>query len=349
MLRRIFCLGFLIFVRMAAFTGRLLGQELGGANPNVPLPTFGGKQFWADELFFHQWRIQRYVLTKHCRLLDEKNVRWAWGTYEECNAALEKIKRDRKLPPMTGCAVVVLHGLGRTRASMESLCKFLREHGGYEVFNIEYPSTQYEIAEHAKALRHIVNHLDGIEEINFIGHSMGNIIVRHYLGDLDREDPLRQPMAAAAADRHAKFRFRRFVMLAPPNQRSQLAATFADNLLFKQIAGDAGQQLGRDWPALEKHLATPSFQFGIIAGGTGNGRGYNPILKGDNDGVISVDTAKLDGARDFIVLPSIHAFVMDNAKSQQYALHFLQHGSFISERERHPLERQAEKPSEESP
>ena len=343
MLRRVFCLGLLIFVRMAAFAGRLLGQEPGEFKPNVPLPTFGGKQFWADELFFHQWRIQRSVLTKHCRLLDKNDVRRAWGTYEECNAALEKIKRDRKLPPMNGRAVVVLHGLGRTRASMEPLCKFLREKGGYEVFNIEYPSTQYDIAEHAKALRHIVEHLDGIEEINFIGHSMGNIIVRHYLGDLDREDPLRQPMAAAAADRHATFRFRRFVMLAPPNQGSQLAATFADNLLFQEIAGDAGRQLGRDWPDLEKHLAAPSLQFGIIVGGMGNGRGYNPILKGDNDGVISVDTAKLAGARDFIVLPSIHSFIMDNAKAQQYTLHFLQHGSFISEQERHPLDKALEK------
>ncbi|MGQ9575532.1 MAG: hypothetical protein ACUVUC_09450 [Thermoguttaceae bacterium] len=33
------------------------------------MPTLGGKQFWADELLFHQWRIQRNVLTGHCRLL----------------------------------------------------------------------------------------------------------------------------------------------------------------------------------------------------------------------------------------------------------------------------------------
>jgi len=316
----------MIFARLATLTGRVAGQEPGEGNPNLPLPTLGGKQFWADELFFHQWRIQRNVFTKHCRLLDESNVRHAWGTYEECNAALEKIKADRKLPTMKGRAVLVLHGLGRSRASMDSLCKYLREKGRYAVFNVEYPSTQYDMAEHAKAIRNIVEHLDGIEEINFIGHSMGNIVTRRYLGDVQHN-----------AANPAKVKFGRFVMLAPPNQGSTLAATFADNILFKEITGDAGQELGRSWPELEKKLATPTFQFGIIAGGKGNGRGYNPILQGDNDGVISVDTAKLAGARDFIVLPSLHSFIMDNAKVKQYTLHFLQHGSFISERRRHPL------------
>ena len=134
------------------------------------------------------------------------------------------------------------------------------------------------------------------------------------------------------------MRFGRFVMLGPPNQGALLAETFADNVLFKEIAGDAGQELGRDWPELEKRLATPDFQFGIVAGGKGNNKGYNPILVGDNDGVISVETAKLAGAHDFVRLPVLHSFIMDNAKVQQYVLSFLQHGYFISAAERHPLE-----------
>ena len=62
------------------------------------MPTLGGKQFWADELFFHQWRIQRNVLDGHCRLLDENNLRHASGTFDECRAALEQIK-----PPTAAC------------------------------------------------------------------------------------------------------------------------------------------------------------------------------------------------------------------------------------------------------
>src|SRR5688572_25118539 len=32
--------------------------------------TSGGKQFWADVWIFHDYRIQRHAITRHCRLLD---------------------------------------------------------------------------------------------------------------------------------------------------------------------------------------------------------------------------------------------------------------------------------------
>src|SRR5687767_9210321 len=51
---------------------------------NVSSPTFGGKQFWNDELVFHDWRVQRNVISGHCRLLDDQNVRRAWGEFDEC-------------------------------------------------------------------------------------------------------------------------------------------------------------------------------------------------------------------------------------------------------------------------
>ncbi len=195
------------------------------------------------------------------------------------------------------------------------------------------------MAEHARSLRRIIDNLDGIEEINFVGHSMGNIVVRHYLGDLARQEPWKQSANGVAADRRAVTRFHRFVMLAPPNQGSLAATVFADNVLFKEIAGEAGQQLGRDWPDLEKRLATPPFEFGIIAGGKGNDKGYNPLLPGDNDATISVETTKLAGARDFIVLPTLHSFIMDNPKVQECVLRFLQEGHFVSAEQRHPLEK----------
>jgi hypothetical protein len=181
-------------------------------------------------------------------------------------------------------------------------------------------------------------YLDGIAEINFVGHSMGNIVIRHYLGDMSRQQPGKQSAGDAAADRRAVARFHRFVMLAPPNHGARLAETFADNVVFQGIAGEVGQQLGRDWPELEKRLATPGFEFAIIAGGKGKAQGYNPLLPGDNDGVISVETAKLAGARDLAVLPVLHSFIMNDAKAQAYVLHFLEHGCFVSESGRRPVE-----------
>jgi pimeloyl-ACP methyl ester carboxylesterase len=338
-MRRLLTIAAIALLRLASVLGRLSAGDDQASPSQWPMPTWGGKQFWSDELFFHQWRIQRNALTGHCRLLDERDLRHAWGTFDQCQAVLEQIKRQQHLPRMCGKAVVVLHGLVRSRATMEPLCRYLRERGGYQVFNLSYASSRCDIAQHAQSLRQVIKHLDGIEEINFVGHSMGNIVIRHYLGDLARQRPEMQSAGDTAADRRAVARFHRFVMLGPPNHGAQLAETFADNGLFQGIAGEAGQQLGREWPELEKRLATPDFEFAVIAGGTGKTRGYNPLLPGDNDGLVSVETTKLADARDFAVLPALHSFIMNDEKAQAYVLHFLKYGCFVSEIGRHPIEK----------
>lgn len=300
-------------------------QPAAGHSEIVPLPTLGGKQFWADELFFHQWRIQRNVLTGHCRLLDAHQLRHAWGTFPECQANLERIKRAQKLPPMQGKAVIVLHGLFRSRSSMNRLSKYLADKGGYIVFNIGYPSTQREVGSHARALQRIVENLDGVEEINFVGHSMGNIIIRHYLADRDRNP---NPPGARPG---------RFVMLGPPNQGSLAAVALAENAAFRILSGKAGQQLGAEWAKLEGKLATPDFQFGIVAGGMNNATGFNPLLPGDDDGTVTTASTRLAGARDFVVVPVLHSFLVLDGNVLKYTLKFLQQGYFIAADKRCPI------------
>jgi len=289
-----------------------------GQSELIPMPTLGGKQFWADELFFRGWRIQRNVLTDHCRLLDPSDRRHSWGTLKQCQAKLEAIKRQRKLPPMQGRAVVVLHGLIRSRESMARLCDYLERKGGFTVINVTYPSTRRGIGQHAAALGRIIENLDGITEIHFVGHSMGNIVIRHYLGDqLDR-----------STGRLRERRCKRMVMLAPPNQGSHLAAALSENGAFSAINGTPGRQLGAEWNAIKDKLAIPPFEFGIIAGGRGDGKGYNPILPGDDDGTVRVATTHLKGEKDFVVLPVLHSFMMNDRQVMEYTLRFLQEGRF---------------------
>src|SRR6188474_290513 len=83
--------------------------------------TAGGKQFWADVWCFHDWRIQCHALTGHYRLLDGSNRRCASGTYQECRDKMDEIRTRDKLPAMEGKAIVVLHGLFRTRSSMMTI------------------------------------------------------------------------------------------------------------------------------------------------------------------------------------------------------------------------------------
>ena len=60
--------------------------------PNVPFKTMGGKVFWNDLQEYNGWRLQKNMLTRHCRILDPNNIRRAWGVSEEAlRAELAKI------------------------------------------------------------------------------------------------------------------------------------------------------------------------------------------------------------------------------------------------------------------
>ncbi|NLY02972.1 MAG: alpha/beta hydrolase [Rhodopirellula sp.] len=315
-----------IFSFTAAILLGCLGLETVSAQESlladpIPMPTLGGKQFWADVLLFHQWRIQRNVFTGHHRLLDGRDFRYASGTLASCREQIDRIRNKDNLPPMRGTAVLVLHGLFRSHSSMESLCDYLRDQGGYTVFNVEYPSTRCEVTEHAETLASLVEHLEGIDEIHFVGHSLGNIVIRRYLAMTESPEPL--PDA----------RIGRFVMLAPPNHGSEIATALADYAVFEAVAGKAGQQLGAEWPWLQARLAVPVCEFGIIAGGLGNEAGFNPLLPGDDDGTVTVAGARLDGARDFVLLPVLHSAIMSDRRAQEQTLHFLRHGRFSTEKE----------------
>jgi hypothetical protein len=325
--------------------------------PNVTWKTMGGKQFWADELFFHHWRIQRNVLTGHCRLLDGGDRRHAWGTFELCRAKLDEIRRERELPPMQGKVVIVLHGLFRSHDSMAPMCRYLEEQGGYTVLNVGYPTTRRDVAAHARVLGRIVENLDGVEEVSFVAHSLGNIVLRYYLsdraaarvpaaerggtggegGDESSEKRGDDGTGETAPRRLPDARIRRLVMLAPPNQGSQVAGFFGDNGLFRLVAGESAEQLGKEWEKLAEKLGTPPCEFGILAGGRGDGNGINLLLPGDDDGTVAVESTRLAGARDFAVLPVRHSKIVKDPTAMEYTLRFLQHGHFVSEEKREPI------------
>ena len=46
----------------------------------------------------------------------------------------------------------------------------------------------------------------------------------------------------------------------------------------------------------------------------------------------------LAGARDFLCVPAIHTVIMDDRAVQEATLRFLEHGYFIADDTRHPIE-----------
>ncbi|WP_232100940.1 alpha/beta fold hydrolase [Gimesia fumaroli] len=285
------------------------------------MKTLGGRQFWGDVQFFQGWKIQQNVISKHYRLLDAGDQRHASGTLEACQARLEEIKEANQLKPMQGKAVILIHGIIRSSKSFEKLKAACRQ-SGRMVVPFDYPSTQVTIPENANYLAQVIESLEGVEEIDLVVHSMGGLVVRSWLSQQPDVDS----------------RIKRMVMLGVPNRGADMADRFRSNLLFKVIFGPAGQQLvteaNSDFIA---KLPTPPFPFGIVAGGRNALKGYNPLIRGDNDGTVGVNSTRLPGAADYILLPVLHSFMMSDSETIAYTMRFLKTGAFRESGETQPI------------
>jgi len=211
-------------------------------------------------------------------------------------------------------AIILLHGLARTSRSMNKAGKLLAAYG-YKIINVDYPSRKYTIETLAldaiaPALKQCAT--TDINKIHFLTHSMGGILVRYYLSTR-RIDKLG-----------------RVVMLAPPNQGSEVADTLAGWLLFKVMNGPAGLQMRTDISSLPNQLGPVNFPVGIIAGD----KSVNPLLSQlfpeTNDGKVSVSRTQVEGMGDFIVMPYSHPFIMRRLAVIEQALHFIQQGYFAN-------------------
>jgi pimeloyl-ACP methyl ester carboxylesterase len=283
--------------------------------PNIKTPTLGGKQLWTDHLWRQGWRVQQNAMTGHWRLLDPNNMRHAWGTRLSCEAALEDAQPDNKI---VGAEVVILlHGLLRTTGSLMELGEHIEEKTGITLLYFQYASTRTTISEHASALREVVAGLPADTKIRFVGHSMGNIVVRHALGDWQR-----------AGDRQTLDRVQQVIMLGPPNHGASLARQLAKTSVFGWIVGRGGLELGPQWNDFEANLAIPHCPFGIIAGHIPETYVQNPLVEGASDFIVTVDEARLPGAADFLEVPHMHSFLMEQTDVQPAVVAFLQKGSF---------------------
>ncbi|MCC9599835.1 alpha/beta hydrolase [Stieleria sp. JC731] len=274
-------------------------------NFNLPLKTAGGTQLWTDHLWRCGFRVQQNALTGHWRLLDEANVRRAWGNRSQCENMLELLCPSKD-QPQGQHYVVLLHGLMRTSGSMKPLEPVLTKAGMPNCLRFSYASTRCSIGQHAAALRELLEALPADSTFSFVGHSMGNIVVRHLVGDLQSD-----------GDQHALLpRCKSMVMLGPPNQGAAIARRLGKTKLFEWVTGQGGIELGPQWDEFNARLATPPFPFHIVAGDI-DPPIANPLVDGSGDYVVSVEEAKLDGSTSFQTVPVLHSFLMSNPDVMQ--------------------------------
>lgn len=268
---------------------------------------------WTDELVRHEWRLQRRARDGACRILDPAEKVVHRGDGAGCRERFRELERDGTVPVLSGPTVILLHGLGESRDSMRPLAAHLRTELDAHVISFGYASVRADIDTHARALAAVVGGLPEADSLRFVGHSLGNLVVRRWL-------------ALAAADDLA--RTRALVMLGPPNQGSDLARMIARVWPLADQAEGAARDLGLDWQRVAPTLAQPNCPCGIVAGGRGDDLGYSSLLPGDDDAVVRVEETRLSGASDFLLLPVHHAAMMRHEAVQRATVEFLERGRF---------------------
>jgi len=298
---------------LLSLSSALRGQEtspLRKLDERIPIRTTGGMLFWGDVLFSNGWYIQKNTATESYRLLDANAVQRAYGTFDECKNRLDAIQAEEGNLPMAGTAVIILHGFGANAMMTRDLGDYLRERGTHDhVFCMSYPSTMQSILEHARMLDSVVRNLPPtVRRIDFVGHSLGSIVIRRYLsGPLDEDWQVPENKMEFRRQFSPDPRIGRFVMLGPPNHGAIIAERLiGNNPIRRFFSGESGDELGTQWEETEKSLGIPSCPFMIIAGGRGNNIGYSLLVPGDNDGMVSTEGTKLEGAEKWMLFNVVH-------------------------------------------
>lgn len=249
------------------------------------------------------YRAKWYCSLVFCLLLGAHNTVWSASTFES-NAL-------NNSAPVDEC-VIVLHGLARTAKSMKKMADALSE-SGYIVANVDYPSREKTVQELASpTIQSGLKQCEkqGATTMHFVTHSMGGILVRQYLSE------------------HSLENLGRVIMLAPPNQGSEVVDKLGDMPGYELLNGPAGLQLGTDVDSVPILLGPVDFDLGVIAGTRSVNLVLSTLLPDQDDGKVSIARAQIEGMCYFLVLEVTHTFIMKNDGVIDQVLHYLVHGYF---------------------
>jgi len=208
--------------------------------------------------------------------------------------------------------VILLHGLIRNSDSLSKIEAALIE-ADFSTDNRDYPSRQ-------DSIRNLADSTIGealarpearrAKRVHFVTHSMGGILVRDYLS------------------RNECVNLGRVVMLAPPNQGSEVIDRIGHWPIVGWLNGPSGDELGTGPDSLPNRLGPVNYPVGVIAGDRSINWINSMILPGPDDGKVTVERTKVEGMADHLVVHATHPMIMRNETVIAQTLHFLRAGRF---------------------
>ena len=211
--------------------------------------------------------------------------------------------------------ILLIHGLARRAKALKKMRNTFA-HNGYLAIALDYPSTEYSIEQLSQPV--LTTGIDacqnnGATRIHLVTHSMGGIIARHYLKYNDIPN------------------FGRLIMLAPPNQGSELVDFYSTLPGFKKLLGPAVVQLGTDKErSLPLKLGPVMVDTAVVAGSVSSNSIMSITLPGPDDGKVTFASTKVQGMCAQLLLPTSHRLIIQDDQTIEEIINYIHTGKFIS-------------------
>ena len=241
--------------------------------------------------------------------------------------------------------LVLLHGIYGKSSDMESIAQNFKDN--YRIINIQYPTTK-ETAEEISDL-YIEPNIENIKEqifsenfhkkiesqysqidensnkinknfnqnvkINFVAHSMGTGILRYYLKENSLEN------------------LGKVVFISPPSHGSHLAdVPFVDKL--PSMLGKVVPQFSTKKDSFVNQLGEPDYNYMILIGNKTNNFLYSMIIRGKDDGMVPLKTAKMKSDNFKIIENTTHTSILKDRRTMKEISEFLKNSDLNKEKEK---------------
>jgi triacylglycerol lipase len=208
--------------------------------------------------------------------------------------------------------VLLVHGLAETAAWMRPLSAALRL-DGFRTYAMDYPSTTATIQELTdNYLHHEIEKLATAPTLHIVTHSMAAVMLRYYLQT--RSIP----------------NLGRIVMIAPGHAGSRMLTYLNRIPLYPAVMGPASLQSADDEKCFACTLPDALDQdYGIIAGCVPLDPLAWFVIQEPNDGRVTVESTRLGGMRDHLVLPTSHDMILFDPIAITQTREFLRRGKFF--------------------
>ena len=219
--------------------------------------------------------------------------------------------------------VVLLHGLGRRSFSLNKIENALKNEG-FKTLSIDYESRLLGVEYISKNLIYPkildLDHNCNCSKIHFVGYSLGGIITRYII-------------------KNNKFdNLGRVVLIATPNSGSEYASVIKKYDFVKYFLGQTIEDLSKDSVIMRSIPEEVNYETGVISANfTLNFLSRFFILKDECDGTVTVESTKIRGMKDHIIIPSTHSLIIFNQKAIDNVVSFIKNGFFDKENDVMPF------------